>query len=76
MAVRIVGLGGSLSPQSTSLAALKVAIEGAAEAGATTELFDVRKLDLPMYVPGSEPAPDAAKAVSSSCTGPLDGAPF
>jgi FMN reductase len=79
MAVRIVGLGGSLSLQSTSLAALKVAIEGAAEAGATTELFDVRELDLPMYVPGPEPAPDAARALCDSvyaCHGMLWSSPL
>lgn len=79
MAVRIVGLGGSLARQSTSLAALKVAIEGAAEGGATTELFDVRELNLPMYVPGSEPAPAGARALCDSvyaCQGMLWSSPL
>ena len=79
MAFRIVGLGGSLAPQSTSLAALKLAIEGAAEGGATTELFDVRELNLPMYVPESEPVPDAAKALCDSvyaCQGMLWSSPL
>jgi FMN reductase len=49
----VVGLGGSLSKQSSSLAALKIALEGVAEAGAETELFDVRELALPMYEPGT-----------------------
>lgn len=49
----VVGLGGSLSKQSSSLAALKIGLEGAAEAGAETELFDVRELALPMYEPGA-----------------------
>ena len=55
----IVGLGGSLSKQSSSLAALKIALEGAAEAGAQTELFDVRQLALPMYEPGNSDPPDS-----------------
>lgn len=46
---KVVGLGGSLSPGSTSLSALKLALEGAAQAGAQTKLLDVRELDLPMY---------------------------
>ena len=60
MPTRVVALGGSLAPASTSLAALKVAVEGAAEAGAATELFDVRVLDLPMSVPRTEHVFDAA----------------
>jgi FMN reductase len=79
MAVRIVGLGGSLARRSTSLAALKVAIEGAAGAGATTELFDVRELNLPMYVPESEPVPDAARALCDAvyaCQGMLWSSPL
>lgn len=78
MTVRIVGLGGSLSPHSTSLAALRVAIEGAAEAGASTEIFDVRTLDLPMYAPGLQPPP-AAKSLSDSvfaCQGMLWSSPL
>lgn len=51
----VVGLGGSLSKHSNSLAALKIALEGAAGAGAHTEVFDVRELALPMYEPGSKP---------------------
>lgn len=55
----IVGLGGSLSARSASLAALKVALEGAAEQGAETTLFDVRAMDLSMFRRGVE-APSAA----------------
>ncbi|HZP61882.1 MAG TPA: NADPH-dependent FMN reductase [Terriglobales bacterium] len=47
----VVGLGGSLAKLSTSLAALRIALEGAAEAGAQTELLDIRELALPMYDP-------------------------
>jgi FMN reductase len=52
--LKIVGLGGSLAPQSTSLAALRVALEGAAEAGATIELLDIKELSLPMYDPANK----------------------
>ena len=57
--VNVVGLGGSLNPSSTSLASLKIAIKGAENAGAHTELFDIRELDLPFYAPKAEP-PEAA----------------
>jgi FMN reductase len=50
--VKVVGLGGSLAAPSSSLAALGVALDGAAESGAVIELLDIRELDLPMYVPG------------------------
>jgi len=58
--IDIVGLGGSLAPQSASLAALNVALTGAREYGASVQLFDLRELTLPMYVPGA-PVPDAAR---------------
>ena len=53
----VVGLGGSLSPHSTSLAAVKIALQGAAEAGAATELLDIRQLALPMYDPADNNPP-------------------
>ena len=59
--VTIVGLGGSLAQHSTSLSALKVALEGAREYGAEVQLFDLRELNLPMFVPGAEPVPTAAR---------------
>ena len=55
--LRIVGLGGSLRPASSSRAALKVALDGAAGAGATVELLDLRELQLPMYDPSSDDQP-------------------
>ncbi len=55
----VVGLGGSLCQRSKSLAALQIALEGAAEAEAQTELFDVRSLSLPMYNPEIENPPDS-----------------
>jgi FMN reductase len=67
--VHIVGLGGSYADDSTSLAALRVALEGASEAGARVELFDIHEMELPFYVPGMEPPPVAvrlAEAVSQA----------
>ena len=63
----IVGLGGSLARNSRSLAALRVALEGAAEAGATTTLLDLRELDLPLYNPDDEgdPPPGASTLVDA-----------
>ena len=56
----IVGLGGSLARNSRSLAALRVALDGAAEAGAATTLLDLRELALPLYNPDDEREPPAA----------------
>jgi len=53
-AMRVVGLGGSLREASRSRAALEVALDGAAGAGATVELLDLRRLELPMYSPELE----------------------
>ncbi|MCG3172297.1 MAG: NADPH-dependent quinone reductase ArsH [Myxococcota bacterium] len=52
--IRVLGLGGSMSSPSSSMAALKIALEGAREAGAETSLIDVASLNLPMYSPGEE----------------------
>ena len=57
--LKVVGLGGSLAQHSTSLAALRVALQGAAEAGATTELLDIKKLSLPMYDPANKKPPES-----------------
>jgi FMN reductase len=57
--LRIVGLGGSLRLNSSSRAALKVALDGAADAGATVELLDLHQLQLPMFDPGSDGVPES-----------------
>lgn len=44
---RVVGIGGTLREESTSLLALEAALRAAEEAGATTDLLDLRELDLP-----------------------------
>lgn len=61
--VKVVGLGGSMAGVSSSLAALKIALEGATEAGAVTSLLDIRALDLPMYAPDIKDAPESVTAM-------------
>ena len=53
----VVGLGGSLAKHSSSLAALKIALQGAEQAEAKTILLDIRELSLPMYDPADENPP-------------------
>ncbi len=67
--VKIVGLGGSLVRPSVSLAALKVALAAASDAGAATELFDVRELDLPFFPPRTEEIPEAALLLADAVYG-------
>lgn len=45
----IVGIGGTVSPNSTSETALRVALGGAQAAGARVELFSAADLELPFY---------------------------
>jgi FMN reductase len=63
----IVGLGGSLARVSRSRAALRTALEGAARAGADTQLLDLRELDLPLYDPDHEEPTGAAATLIESC---------
>jgi FMN reductase len=62
----VVGLGGSLAESSKSRAALQVALEGAAGAGAETQLLDLRLLDLPLYNPDDEPTETAATLIEAA----------
>lgn len=48
---KIIGLGGSLRARSYSRAALGAAMDIAQGMGASTDVLDLRLLDLPMYVP-------------------------
>jgi FMN reductase len=79
MAVKVVALGGSLGQQSTSLAAVHIALEDAADAGADTKLYDVRALDLPMYAPQHATVSDAVRDFCQavySCDGMLWSSPL
>ena len=64
--IKVIGLGGSLAPKSTSLTALKIALEGAEEAGAQTKMFDIGTLKLPMYIPGARDVPEQARILSEA----------
>jgi FMN reductase len=66
-ALTIVGLGGSLARVSRSRAALQLALEGAAGAGAETALLDLRELDLPMYDPDDDKPGAAAERLIEAC---------
>ncbi len=57
--LKIVGLGGSLRAASRSRAALELALDGAAGAGAEVELLDLRLLGLPIFSPDQEADPPA-----------------
>jgi FMN reductase len=61
----IVGLGGSLASVSKSRAALQVALDGAASAGAETRLLDIRRLGLPLYNPEDEPTEKASNLIEA-----------
>lgn len=58
--ISVVGLGGSLARKSASLAALRIALEGAQAAGAEVHIYDIRAMDLPFYTPDAEEIPAAA----------------
>jgi FMN reductase len=63
----IVGLGGSLANVSKSRAALQLALEGAATAGAETQLLDIRQLNLPMYNPDDDEPTETAATLIEAC---------
>ena len=68
--LRVVGVGGTLGEGSASLGALRRALAAAGEAGAETELLDLRELDLPMYGPGlalDEYGPGVGRRVEGLC---------
>jgi FMN reductase len=63
----IVGLGGSMARTSRSRAALQTALEGAAAAGAETQLLDIRELNLPMYNPDDDEPTEMATRLIEAC---------
>jgi FMN reductase len=68
-AIQVVGVGGSLRAESTSLTALQTALDGAAAKGADTRLVWLRDLELPLYTPEiaiPRPAHEFAEMVHSS----------
>ncbi len=66
--VKIVGLGGSLRVSSRSRAALELALDGAAASGATIELLDLQRLELPMFNPEQEAnVPEVVRTMVDTC---------
>ncbi|WP_248763332.1 NADPH-dependent FMN reductase [Pseudarthrobacter sp. SSS035] len=60
----IVGIGGTVSPSSSSERALRKALRAAEDLGAWTTIFTGHFLkDLPMYDPGAEDRTDQARAL-------------
>lgn len=63
--VTVVGLGGSMRPGSTSLAALRVVLRAVQDAEASTRLFDIRELNLPPYQQDLDAPPGARDFVEA-----------
>ncbi len=63
----VVGLGGSVAALSRSRSALQVALDGAASAGAATQLLDLRELALPMFNPEDDRPTEAATRLLEAC---------
>ncbi|MGH3438747.1 MAG: NADPH-dependent FMN reductase [Sciscionella sp.] len=61
MTVSVVGIGGSLRPGSASERALRIALDGAAGAGADVTAFVGEDLRLPFYDPAGDELPRAAR---------------
>jgi NAD(P)H-dependent FMN reductase len=57
----VVALCGSLREESTTRLALEHALDAAAEAGASTELIDLREWDLPLFDPDDRDRGDAER---------------
>ncbi|MEM6265682.1 MAG: NAD(P)H-dependent oxidoreductase [Bacteroidota bacterium] len=59
--IRIVGLGGALTSKvSSSRRALELALQGAREAGASVQVFDLAEVDLPLFREGKKEIPASA----------------
>jgi FMN reductase len=59
--IRVAGLCGSIRPGSYTRMALAIALRGAAQAGAVTELIDLRDYKLPFAGSGADAGPDAER---------------
>ncbi|NYH16785.1 NADPH-dependent FMN reductase [Paraburkholderia bryophila] len=67
--MKVVALGGSLRINSFSAAALRAGLAVAAQRGATTEMLDLRLLDLPLYAPDTPV--DSLKGAARDAVGNL-----
>ena len=64
--VNVVGLGGSMAEVSRSAAALRIVLEGAQEAGASTAALEIANLNLPMYTPEDGEPPESARRLADA----------
>jgi FMN reductase len=65
-ATRVLGIGGTLRPNSTSELALRHALRVAEQMGAATELITAQTLELPMYDPANAEAPGASALIQAA----------
>ena len=63
MPIRVVGLGGTYRPHSSTEQALRIALASCAALGAETQLFGADALDLPMYRPAMTSSTTPATAM-------------
>ena len=67
--INVVGIGGTMREFSSSLLGLKRALHAAEEAGATTQLLDLRTAGLPLYDPAvslADHGPSVSHFISST----------
>jgi len=74
---RIAAISGSRRAESTTRAALRVALDAAADAGVETDLIDLAVVDLPLYHPDEDKQGDseALKRRVREADGVLAGTP-
>ncbi len=67
--IHLLGIGGTLRENSTSRWVLRRALQGSQTAGATTELLDLRQLNLPIAEPRNSPkayGPNVAQLIHAA----------
>ena len=74
---RIVAISGSRRDSSTTRAALRVALDAAADVGADTDLIDLGAVDLPLYHPSEDEQGDSEhlKRLVREADGVIAGSP-
>lgn len=66
MALKVLGVGGSLRAGSYSSRALRLVLELAGRSGAETRLLELRTVELPLYNPDTEEVTDAVREVGAA----------
>src|SRR5262245_8187746 len=68
MALKVLGVGGSMRPGSSSTRAVCYCLDALRGHGADVRLLDLRELDLPMYRPAGGAAAEAVRAAAEAVT--------